>query len=374
MPDRSLVVFAAGGTGGHLFPAMAVADAIGRLRNDIDVVFYCTSRPIDAQILDPAGFSRVAQPVEPLPRRPWHAFRFISAWIASHRLCRAHWNAQQPSLVVGTGGFGSLPPARVAHRRGIPLALLNPDVIPGKANRYLGRWADVAFVQWEATTRHFRRAGRVCVSGCPVRSAFTEGDRVEAASGFGLDPQLRTLLITGASQGARTVNEVIMRLLQTGRSWDGWQALHLTGDQDEGRVCDAYASSGVPGKVLAFCDRMHDAVRAADLVLSRAGASTLAELTAVGRPAVLLPYPFHRDQHQRANADELARCGAAHVIEDRVDPAANAAQLGPLLKGLMQQPERLEAMAAASRAMGRPDAAEEVARELLRLANGVAGN
>ena len=369
MTTRPLLIFAAGGTGGHLFPALAVADALRTTRPDIDIKFFCTQRPIDAQILGPTGWPRVPQPITPLSIRPWHWPGFVSRWLASRRLCHQQWQSRRPALVVGSGGFASLPPVRVAQQLGVPTALLNPDAVPGKANRFLAKRADRIFLQWEFTTDHFPDTAKLRVTGCPVRSSFTPRDPTDLRPKLGLDPNRLTLLVTGASQGARTINEAILGLLREKPNWQGWQALHLAGPRDVARLEDAYRHAAIPAKVLAFCDTMADAVAAADLVVSRAGASTLAELTAVGRPSVLLPYPFHRDHHQRINAEQLVSRQAAVLLEDRIDARENAARLGPVLERLMHDTDARQRMATAAQQMGCPLAATDTAVELLGLAH-----
>jgi len=184
---------------------------------------------------------------------------------------------------------------------------------------------------------------------------------------FGLAPDMRTLLVTGASQGARTINEA-MTHLASGVASAGWQVLHLSGSADRDRVARSYAEAAVHGVVEPFSDRMAEAMFAADLIVSRAGASTLAEILVMGRPAVLLPYPFHRDRHQWHNGAVLVDAGAAVMLEDRRDGSANAGQMAPVLSSLMRDDARREAMAGAARALGRPEAADRVADRLCEAA------
>jgi UDP-N-acetylglucosamine--N-acetylmuramyl-(pentapeptide) pyrophosphoryl-undecaprenol N-acetylglucosamine transferase len=185
---------------------------------------------------------------------------------------------------------------------------------------------------------------------------------------FGLEAGKRTLLITGASQGARTINRAIVALLEQLGEREDWQVLHLSGELDYEEVRAGYARWCPSGKVVAFTEKMAAAVAAADLIVSRAGASTLAEVTCVGRASVLLPYPFGSDRHQEANARVLEAAGAAKVQRDLIEPQKNRAQLGLLLQELMGSGARLEAMAAAAKSLGRPEAAQNVARALLDMA------
>jgi UDP-N-acetylglucosamine--N-acetylmuramyl-(pentapeptide) pyrophosphoryl-undecaprenol N-acetylglucosamine transferase len=175
-------------------------------------------------------------------------------------------------------------------------------------------------------------------------------------------------LVTGASQGAKSINEAVIAILPFLKSCANWQVLHLTGEKDHPFVADAYRGSGLAAKVVSYTEHMAEAVAAADIVVARAGASTLAELTAVGRAAVLMPYPFHRDQHQMTNAECLARVGAARIVRDAVAPAVNARALQSALAELMNDDAARAAMAGAALRLGRRDAAEKIAESLFELA------
>ena len=335
-----------------------------------------TGRPFDRQVLEPRGYQATPQVVRPLARRPTDWWGFFRAWRAACSQVRDRFRARRPVLVVGSGGYAAGPPLKVAQKMGIPTALLNPDALPGRANRFLSRRARLIFAQWAVTRRRFPAGAPVQVTGCPVRVEFTCASRQEGLAALDLDPARRTLLVTGASQGARTINLAMVELAgflaEAAADRDGvaWQVLHLSGPADRQGVADAYAVAGVPATVLAFTERMASAMAAADLIVSRAGASTLAEITALGRPSILLPYPYHRDRHQRANAGVLAEAGAAVLLTDRVDPPANAAQLRPVLGDLMRDPDKLGRMSETAKGLGTPSAAQTVA-DLLRTAAGL---
>jgi UDP-N-acetylglucosamine--N-acetylmuramyl-(pentapeptide) pyrophosphoryl-undecaprenol N-acetylglucosamine transferase len=191
---------------------------------------------------------------------------------------------------------------------------------------------------------------------------------------LGLDPEMAVLAIMGGSQGGRNLNEAFVHLLRTrGLELRGWQLWHQAGQADAGRLTEAYAQAGISARVTAYEPRMHLVLRGSDLVVSRAGASTLAELTAVGVPAILLPYPYHRDQHQRLNAEVLSRAGAAEVVTDRCEAAGTAAGLARAFDRCLGEGVR-KRMAAAARRLHRFGAAERVARELMELAQGHGGH
>lgn len=363
--DDERFVFAGGGTGGHLFPGLAVADSIRRIRPGARITFFTTTRELDRQLLAPTGFEQVEQPVQPLTSHPLRLLGFWRAWRQSVRLAREHIERARPQAVLGLGGYAAGPAVVAARSLGIWATILNPDAIPGRANRYLARRADVVVLQWDESRGHFPPGTYCQTLGCPIRAEFVAADGAEGRRRFGLDADRPVLLVTGASQGARTVNRAMTRV------WPGfvrdhadWQLLHLSGPADEAEVRAAYNVAGVPAVVVAFTHEMASAMAAADLVVSRAGASTLAELTALGKPSVLLPYPYHRDRHQHANAHILAERGAAIVVEDRVEAAMNERPLRAALDAAAI-PEMRARMMDAARGLGRPSAAADVAAWLL---------
>lgn len=367
-PTGLLFAFAGGGTGGHLYPAIGVAAAIRERLPDARFVFFGTQRAIDQQILETVDCGLVRQTLSPLSAKPWRWPAMMRDLRASHRVCRDFFGTDVPSVVIGTGGLASVAPVREADRAGIPVAIFNPDAIPGRANRHLAARASVVFAQWSDTTRHYPKSIRVEVTGCPVRPAFQAADRQAGIEHFGLDPARKTLLVTGASQGARTINEAVLACADFVAESGDWQILHLTGKNDHEFVSQGYLGRGVLAKVVAYTENMADALAAADLVISRAGASTLAELTALGRASVLLPYPFHRDQHQWANALCLSEGGAARIVRDSIDANVTAPALRSALSELLGSDDRREQMSVAAARLGRLDAADVIAEKLLDLA------
>jgi len=367
--DGPLFAFAGGGTGGHLYPSIAVAEAIRRRLPDSRFAFFGTRRRIDCQILDRVECELVPQE---LPRLSWVPWRVVNAFLGFREACQAcreRFIVDRPVAVVGTGGLASVPPVREAARAGIPTALFNPDALPGRANRYLARVAGCVFAQFEESIAHFPRGVQVVVSGCPIRPDFQTATRSSGIERFGLNPNCKTLLITGASQGARTVNQAVVANADFLASRRDWQVLHLTGETDFEMVSAAYRGRSVPVKVVAYTEHMAAAMAAADLIVSRAGASTLAEIIAVGRASILMPYPFHKDQHQLVNARCLARVGGVRIVNDAIDPSANAPALRAELDELMQADDIREKMGRAARSVGGQGggAAEGIADCLLEM-------
>lgn len=360
MSEREYV-FAGGGTGGHLFPGLAVAAALRRREPAAGITFFTTTRPLDRKLLGRTDFAQIEQRVGPLTTNPLRLPGFWWNWRASICAALSFLKDKRPRAVLGLGGYAAGPTVVAAKRLGIRTAILNQDAVPGRANRYLAQYADMVVLQWEASQRHFAEDADCRVLGCPIRAEFADASRAEGRKRFGLDRERPVLLVTGASQGARTVNRVMQRVWPefAARHAD-WQLLHLSGPLDEAETRAAYADAGAAAHVLAFTHEMWLALAAADVVVSRAGASTLAELTALGLPAVLLPYPYHRDRHQHANARVLVDAGAALLVEDRRDAQLDC---GPVLEALerLTEPSTREKMGGAARQLGRADAAERVA-------------
>ncbi|MEW6252399.1 MAG: UDP-N-acetylglucosamine--N-acetylmuramyl-(pentapeptide) pyrophosphoryl-undecaprenol N-acetylglucosamine transferase [Planctomycetota bacterium] len=360
------LAFAGGGTGGHLYPGLAVAAAVRAASPGVDITFFTTDRPLDRDLLAGKPYVQVPQPVAPFAVNPLRWPRFLLRWRRSLCLATTRLQELRPEAVLGLGGYAAGPVVVAARRLGIRVAILNPDAIPGRANRHLAGRADLVVLQWDVSRRHFADGVKCVTLGCPIRAEFSQQhDPALARRRFQLAPDRPVVVVTGASQGARTVNRAM------GRVWPEfhgehpeWQLLHLSGAADEAEVRRTYAARGAPARVVAFTHEMWDALAVADVVVSRAGGSTLAELTALGKPSILLPYPYHRDQHQMANARVLVDAGAAFVQEDRLEPELNAPALRAALDQLAQADVRMR-MGRAAAALGRPGAAEQVAAWLL---------
>jgi len=363
------IFLAGGGTGGHLYPGLAIAEAIRRLDPDAAIAFSSTRREIDRKVLAGCGYPVTPIDARPFRKTPWTWPGFLASLFIAGNQTRRRFREFCPDVVVGLGGFGSYSPVRVGHKYGASTAILNPDIVPGRANRTLARQADAVFCQFEETAASL--GDRARATGCPVRPSLLARRRSDGASAFGLDPSKKTLLVTGASLGARTVNRAVVALLKERGLPAGWQVLHLTGHAEYAEVAAAYKTISAPAVVRPYADDMGLAYAAADLVVARAGASTIAEILAVGLPVVFVPYPYHRDQHQLQQARAVEALGAATVVVDRPDSPETRRELGEVLYSLMSDPPRLAAMREKARAASRPRAAEDVARAILELADRV---
>lgn len=365
---QPIYIFAGGGTGGHIYPGLAVAQELRRQEPAARIVFACSNRAIDKRILDAASYAVVVQPVLPLPRSPLAAWPFLKGWVGSLAQARRMIRDLKPAAVLGLGGFAAGPAVRQAVRAGVRAALLNPDAVPGKANQYLARRVGAIFTQFASTGACFapKDQPKVRAVGCPIRSDLLQARREQAIAEFQLQPGMRTLLVLGGSLGAATINGAVAALApDLAGLAQGWQLLHITGPASGADLAAMASPAGMTVRRLEYCHRMDLAYAAADLAICRSGAVTVAELAVVGLPSVLMPYPWHKDQQQKLNAAELAAAGAAIVCEDAKDAAANAARLRQTLLPLMRDPTKLESMRQSAQKVGRPDAASQVAAWLL---------
>lgn len=369
MNDKRTILFAGGGTGGHLYPGISVAQALVKADASIRPLFLCTPREIDRHILEPTGFEFVPQPIHPLKRTVGGLLRFYKGWRETREQVKQIIANEHPVAALGLGGYAAGVAIKLASDQKIPTAILNPDVIPGKANQYLLRHVRAVCCQYEATLDRIAPAHRdKCkVTGCPVRDEIVHrATRTEALKRLELDPMLKTLVVTGASQGATTINEAVVAAL--GRiKVQGWQVLHLSGQDHASAVRAAYRELDVPVRVIDFTPDMADVWAVADLAISRSGASSCAELAVCGVPSILFPYPFHNDMHQRANAQVLADAGAAKLFEDEKEVRKNAPRLVPVLESLLYDGDARKIMAQAAIKLGKPDAAQAVAELILSL-------
>ncbi len=341
------VVLAGGGTGGHIFPALALAEAIRKREPGVRVHFVGTEGGLEARHVRAAGHSLDQVPSRPvLGGGPVAALRAIVAVLRGIVHARRVLRRLDAELVIGVGGYASVPTVAAALLSRIPTAVLEPNARAGRANRLLGRFVRAVFVQFEEALSYFPR-GRAHLLGFPVRTM----PRGNARSG---EDGVR-LLVLGGSQGARSINRAMTAALDQLSERDGFQITHQTGEADLEEVRAAYAQADLRAELAAFFDDLPERLAQADLDIARAGAATVAELCMAGAPSILVPYPYAADDHQMANARDLERAGACLVIPD-----GELERLASDVHALARDPARRQRMseAAAKRAM--PDAAERI--------------
>ncbi|HXP46756.1 MAG TPA: undecaprenyldiphospho-muramoylpentapeptide beta-N-acetylglucosaminyltransferase [Terriglobales bacterium] len=349
-------VLAGGGTGGHVIPALAIAHELRDLYS-AEVMFIGTSRGIENRLVPAAGFElrlvevgalkkvSLAKRVATMTALPTAIFR-----------SRKILGEFRPGVVIGVGGYASGPAMLAAAISRIPTLAFEPNVVPGLANRIMAPIVSSAAVHFEETRRYFRRCQ---VTGVPVRRAF-----------FNLPPKPAgsppTLLVFGGSQGAHAINEAVMNAVAAlSAQVPGIQLVHQTGERDYNDAQAAYLRSRAHAEVFPFIEDMPGMFARADLIVCRSGASTVAEVTAAGKPAIFIPFPHAADAHQLRNAEALERAGAAVLIAEK---DLTSERLVETVRELLGDPARLARMSAASRKLAHPDAARQIALMAGRLA------
>ena len=344
------VMMAGGGTGGHVFPALAVAQELRRRDSGAEVLFVGTDRGLEKRLVPEAGFPLRTLPVRGLKGKSMaEKFRNMEALPKSFWISRRLLNDFRPEVVFGTGGYAAGPTLLQAALSGRPTVLFEPNAEPGFTNRVLAPLVTRAAVTFEEAARRF--GSKAVRTGIPVREDFLTLQRREPSPPY-------TILIFGGSRGAASLNRAVVDALgRLKASGVPLRFIHQTGQQDYEMVQRAYAENRLEAEVQSFFDRMADCFAPADLALCRAGASTVAELTAAGQPSILVPFPHATDEHQLRNAEALQRAGAALLLEQK---NATGERLAEEILGLLARPEKLRAMAGAARGLAVPDAAERI--------------
>ena len=357
------ILLAGGGTGGHLMPALALAQALQQARPDVEPVLVGAARGIEAQVLPRYPFRHHLLPMQPIYRRTW--WNNVRSLLTAGRAWRAVGrvlDAEQPVIVIGTGGYAAGPVVWRAQRRGLPTVLQEQNAFPGLATRWLARRARQIHLGFPETRERLRVGSHTAVFalGNPIRVP-EPGSRDAALVALGLAPERSTLLVFGGSQGARAINYAVAGALER-RLLDEVNVIWGTGTAH----VDALARYAVAGRVVVrgFFDRMAPVYRAADLVVARAGAMTVAELCAWGKASILVPLPSAAADHQTHNAAALAEAGAAiHLSEPRLTPY----KLAQEVTALVADRARLESLGSRAQGRGHPDAAREIVSKILTL-------
>lgn len=360
------VLFAGGGTGGHLFPSMAIAQRLAERPQPPAVHFVCSDRPLDARILGDAKLGFTPSPVLPLPTKLRQVVPFVRSYRAAKKQAKQLIAELNVGVVVAMGGFVCGPVVSAAKAMKVPAVLVNLDAIPGKANRWMAKSCRQVFSVYETDAIDYGRHVALPLR----RQCVGPDDPAEARRRLGLDPDKPMLFVTGASQGATSINQAMIELARREpfrRAIAGWQILHLAGEGNDSSVHTAYQQAGLPdAHVLAFSNQMGDAWAGADLAISRSGAGSVAEAVANRCPCIFLPYPYHKDQHQRHNAQPIADAGGCLILDDAIEAIPNADRLIDPLCDLLSTPDRRAAMRTALQPLSRADGAADLAAELIR--------
>jgi UDP-N-acetylglucosamine--N-acetylmuramyl-(pentapeptide) pyrophosphoryl-undecaprenol N-acetylglucosamine transferase len=350
-------ILAGGGTGGHVIPALAIAQELQR-QHGAEVLFIGTARGIENRLVPAAGFelrlvevgalknvslaTRIRTMFD-LPRAVWEARRILAEF--------------GPGVVIGVGGYASGPAMMAATLSRIPAVAFEPNVVPGFANRVVARFVSGAAVHFSETARYFRHAE---VTGVPVRQAFFEIPRRTPGK------ENPTVLVFGGSQGAHAINQAVMESVAALRTRvPGIRIVHQTGERDYNVALAAYAALRSSVEAFRFIDDMPGYFARADLLVCRSGASTVAEVAAAGKPAIFVPFPRAADDHQKRNAEAFERAGAAVLLEES---KLSCETLVEAISSLLSNPARLQQMGEAARKLSHPDAARDIAKMAVRLA------
>lgn len=365
------VLLAGGGTGGHIYPAVTIARGLQAKVPNCEILFVGTRHGLEADIIPKEGFPFRTIEVQGMQRKlGWDTIRTIGKLFKglaqSCRILRAF----QPDVVVGTGGYVCGPVVLMASFLGIPTVIQEQNVIPGITNKLLSRFVKLVLLGFADAARYFPGKANIASPGNPVRPDVIDACRDNGLRAFALDPKKRTILVAGGSRGARTINEAMLQVYRDLANETNVQILHVTGNNEYEAVKAKAKQAGIDWQkhgniiLVPYLYNMSDAMAAADLIVYRAGAVGLAEITVRGLPAVLIPYPYAAENHQEYNARLVEQQGAAVVITDK---ELTGELLSQTIRRLLAEPEKLTQMAVASQAMGRPHATENIVEAILAL-------
>jgi UDP-N-acetylglucosamine--N-acetylmuramyl-(pentapeptide) pyrophosphoryl-undecaprenol N-acetylglucosamine transferase len=367
------LLFACGGTSGHITPALAIAEQVRADHPDADICFCGTARGLESEIVPRAGFPFVAIRARGFPNKPsLELIRALADYAAGRQQCRQYLRSFRPNAVIGTGGYVAGPVVSAAHSLGIPVLLHEQNAFPGRSNRVMARKSQAICVSFPGSEKYFPAGAPVTLTGNPVREVFFRISRAEARRELGFSDQQVIVLAMGGSQGARSINDAVLGLDfpaifpdRTAGQASTAPLLILAAGKKNFAAVQAAAAGKDWLSVREYIHDVHLYMAAADMVINRAGASTCAELAALGRPAILIPYPFAAGDHQTFNARVMADAGAAVPC-----PAGelNPTKLKQILKTLIQDTDALARMGCAAAALAQPGAADAICKRLYEIA------
>lgn len=362
------VVIAAGGTGGHIYPGLAVADAVRRAVPDAPVTFIGTHRGLEQKLIPAAGWP--LEFVDMVPFSGWRRGILPAALVRSAHQARGILRRVAADVVIGMGGYPSIPVVLAARWLHVPAVIHESGAVAGRANRISARFTPNVALAFESARGSFNANVESRVLGMPLNTSMANFDRdalrAEARRAFGVDDDTFLVVVNGGSQGSVRLNGVGVGLAERWRDINGIRVVIKAGNANIDDVQGAISSGGL-GRVaaaVAYFDTPHHWYAAADIGLTRAGAGTIAELAATGLPAIVVPYPYHTDDHQALNAGALVDAGAALMVRD---DQATAERIGPMIEELMEDRDKLAAMATAARVASRPRAADDLVAWALEL-------
>jgi UDP-N-acetylglucosamine--N-acetylmuramyl-(pentapeptide) pyrophosphoryl-undecaprenol N-acetylglucosamine transferase len=357
------VMFTGGKTGGHVFPAIAMAQEFKKRYPQSRVFFAGTKGGMESKIVPPLGFELSFIRVKGLSRRS-HLSNILLGIYVFKSLCQAYrlLSQKKPNLVVGTGGYVSFPVVFVAGLKRIPTLLQEQNSYPGISTRFLAHFADVLCLSYPESTGYFGFSRKIRVIGNPIRQDLVGGEKNQARDKLQLDRDKKTVFVFGGSQGAHGINMTMLQSLKLLRS--DCQVLWQTGESDYLSITEKIKDQRIKCEVLPFIEDMGSAYAASDIVVSRSGALTLAEITACGKPSILIPFPFATADHQRYNAEAVQKQGAARMI---LQKDLTPERLAQEIDSLFADEVKLKNMAYQSKKMGKPEATSILVDEMEKL-------
>lgn len=364
MPDPRILI-AAGGTGGHVYPAIAIADALKEEDADSEILFVGTKDHMEWKAVPKAGYDIANVWISGFHRRITlknllFPVKLLTALIQSLNILRSF----KPQVVVSCGGYVAGPVGWVAGKKGIPVVIQEQNGFPGVTNRLLAKFATKIFTAFKEADV-FLPKDKTVITGNPTRGTLTKVEKEIGLKAFGFDESKPVLLIMGGSGGAKTINEAIKNNLETLHDHAGLQIIWQCGSRYYDQLATEVDEEAYPNlRLMAFIDTMPEAYAAADLVISRAGASSCSEFMLTGKPSVLIPSPNVAGDHQTENAKAMANAGASEMLPD----AEAVDALPELVTRLISDQEKLQKMNTAALSMAKPDAAKVIAKEILELA------
>jgi len=359
------IIIAGGGTGGHIFPALALAKELKNTSADARITFVGTARGLEARVIPKEGYDiRFIRSEGLVGKGIFKTLKSLLKVPVSLSDSYSILKDIKPDLVLGVGGYSSGPVVLCAKMMGIPTIIHEQNTVPGVANKVLGAFVDTVAVTYHESIKYFPQ-GKTYLTGNPIRAEILRGSREMGYQNFSLDQNRFTIFVFGGSSGASSINRAVAEaLVYLEPLKDHIQFLHQTGDRECDSVKEVYRSREFRGTVIPFAYEMADAYAVADLIISRAGATTLAELTACGKAAILVPYPYAAANHQEINARKLWDIGAAQMILDR---DLNGKTLSDLIKHLLEEPDAIGEMERISKTLGSSDAARKVVELMMGL-------
>jgi len=352
------VIIAGGGTGGHLFPGVALAETIKERYPEAQIIFVGTQRGLEARVIPKTGYELKFISIQGFVGKSLkEKTRTLMSLCKSMFESKSIINSFSPHIVFGVGGYASFPVVLAAAMKKIPTIILEQNTVPGLANKILGKFVSAIAITYPETIDYFPKQ-KVYLTGTPIRKEILEGDREKAKKLFNTEDGRFTILVFGGSLGARKINKAMTEALSYLLPLkDRIQIIHQTGEHDYNWVSNEYRTLSFRATVLPFIYDMAEAYAIADLVVSRAGASTVAEITAIGKASILIPYPYAAYNHQEMNARRLLSRGACELILDR---ELNGEVLAKKINTILNNPESIKEMERQSLAFGKPKAGEKI--------------